>query len=320
MYPQTRSISMTESQSEVGAGLEFSKSFVTVIIPTMNEAEGIVRVLDELKDHGLGNIIVVDGHSTDGTPELAEKWGAKVIAQQGSGKVRAIGSALKLVATDLVLVVDGDTTYDISSIDEMMKEIQDADEVICARTRGSENIPRLNRLGNRVINYLFNVLFGTHLTDVLSGMYLVRTDIVRDAWMESEGFSLEVEIASAVASSTRKLREIEGNYRPRVGKAKLKRRHGLSILGDSIKLTWRYNPALFIFGLGSALLVPALFIGAWVGYNYLVFGQDHFVWAILGTICGSVSLISFSLAVISLYLQRFEFRTIARFERLEGKK
>jgi dolichol-phosphate hexosyltransferase len=298
----------------------FTKPDVTVIVPTLNEAGGITDVLNELKENGLRNIIVVDGHSTDGTARLAAEWGAKVINQEGAGKVRAVKSGVSHVATDLILVVDGDRTYDISAIDEMMKLIQDSDEVICARSRGRENIPRVNRLGNRVIGWVFNALFSTHLTDVLSGMYLVRTKALKGMWAESEGFSLEVEVASSVASTSRRLGEVQGNYRPRVGKAKLQRRQGLTIFWDAVKLTWRYNPAVFVFVIFSALLIPALFIYAYVGYKYFVMDQKHFVWAIIGTVIGGVSVVSFSLAVISLYIKRFEYRVIERLERLERKE
>jgi dolichol-phosphate hexosyltransferase len=319
LEPEELAETNLEDQTQtVESGL-LTKPDVTVIVPVLNEAGAITDVLNELKENGLRNIVVVDGHSTDGTAKLAAEWGAKVITQEGSGKVRAVRSGVNHVATDLILVVDGDRTYDVSAIDEMMQLIQDSDEVICARTKGRENIPRVNRLGNKVIGWVFNALFSTHLTDVLSGMYLVRTKALKAMWVESEGFSLEVEVASSIASTSRRLREVQGDYRPRVGKAKLQRRHGLSIFWDAVKLTWRYNPAVFVFGVFSALLIPALFIYAWVGYRYLIMGQKHFVWAIIGTVVGGVSVISFSLAVISLYIKRFEYRVMERLDWLERK-
>jgi dolichol-phosphate mannosyltransferase len=301
-----------------GEHARLSKADVTVVVPTLNEAEAIVDVLNELKQNGLLKIIVVDGHSTDGTAKLAADWGAKVITQEGAGKVRAIGSAIKHVDTKLVLILDGDKTYDVSAIDQMIELMQESDEVICARTNGRDNIPAINRLGNRIIGFVFNTLFGTHLTDVLSGMYLTRAEVLREIWMESEGFSLEIEVASYVATTTRRLAETPGNYRPRVGKGKLRLRHGFDILSDAIKITWRYNPALFIFGIFSALFIPALFIYAWVAYYFLLFGQKHFVWAIIGTVVGGVSLTSFSLAIITLYLKRLEYKILDRLARLKA--
>jgi dolichol-phosphate hexosyltransferase len=307
-----------ESTTRLSLGkVELSKQDVTAIVPCLNEAGAIVDVLNELRANGLLNIIVVDGHSTDETARLAEEWGAEVITQQGTGKVRAIQSAVRHVETKLVLVVDGDRTYDISAIDEMMEQIQESDEVICARTNGRENIPRFNRLGNRIIGSVFNTLFSKHLSDVLSGMYLTRTSVLREMWVETEGFSLEIEIASHVVSTTGRISEVAGNYRPRVGKPKLKRRHGLSILGDAVKLTWRYNPSVFIFAMFSALLIPSLYIYAWVVYQFLAHGERHFAWAIIGTVIGGVALISFSLAVMSLYMKRFEYRLLRRLDKLE---
>ena len=68
-------------------------SEVTVVIPTLNEAEAIGKVIDELKQYGIVNIIVVDGHSTDGTPKIAKEKGVKVIFQEGKGKALAIKTA-----------------------------------------------------------------------------------------------------------------------------------------------------------------------------------------------------------------------------------
>ncbi|HID49541.1 MAG TPA: glycosyltransferase, partial [Chromatiales bacterium] len=194
------------------------KSEITVVIPTLNEAEAIGAVIEELKSYGFERIIVVDGRSTDGTPEIAASKGATVVTQRGKGKADAIRTALDYVETPYMLVMDGDLTYDPAHIEKMLELAPLHDEVIGARVTGRENIPLVNRFGNWLLTKLFNVLFGTGLRDVCSGMYVLKTEVAREIRFESKGFSVEVEFAAHVASTTGRITEVDINYRPRVGK------------------------------------------------------------------------------------------------------
>ncbi|MGA9098171.1 MAG: glycosyltransferase, partial [Methanotrichaceae archaeon] len=63
---------------------------VCVLIPTLNEEESIGRVIEEFKDLGFENILVIDGHSTDETVSRAEAAGARVVIQSGKGKGQAL--------------------------------------------------------------------------------------------------------------------------------------------------------------------------------------------------------------------------------------
>ena len=66
--------------------MDFSKDDVCVLIPTLNEKATIGPVIEELQKEGYHHILVVDGHSTDGTPEIAKRLGATVMTQEGKGK------------------------------------------------------------------------------------------------------------------------------------------------------------------------------------------------------------------------------------------
>ncbi len=292
---------------------------VTVVVPTLNEAEAIGLVVDELRACGFSRILVVDGRSTDGTPEIASSRGARVVFQRGRGKADAVRTALDYVDTPYVLVMDGDHTYDPSDALKMLELARDYDEVIGARVEGRENIPLLNRLGNRVLTTIFNLLFGTKLRDVCSGMYLVRTDVARRVWFESRGFSVEVELAAHVASTTRRITDVGVGYRPRIGRAKLRAWHGISIAVDAVRLAWRYNPAFFIFAVGASALAPAASILTWVAYELLFLGVKHHVWALVGVSLGSAGVVSLLLAVMALFLKRIEYRVVEMLEELRRR-
>jgi len=291
---------------------KISKNDVTIVLPTLNEEKAIGLVIDELRKAGYNNIIVVDGYSSDKTVEIARSKGVKVIFQKGKGKNKAIKTAVKYVKTPYIVVMDADYTYPAKYIDKLIELAEEYDEIIGARIYGRKNIPLLNRFGNKILDITFNLLFGTNLKDVCSGMYLIKTNMARSINYEMSGFSLEVELAAHVASTTNKITDIPIKYRKRKGKPKLSKKHGFTILKDIIRLTWRYNPTFFIMIMGSIIIIPALIILSWVAIELIFFGIKHHVWAILGSTMATAGITSLTLAILSLYLKRMEYRIMQK--------
>ena len=195
---------------------------------------------------------------------------------------------------------------------EFVDVAEEYDEIIGARIYGRKNIPLINRFGNKILDITFNLLFGTNLKDVCSGMYLIKTNMARSINYEMSGFSLEVELAAHVASTTNKITDIPIKYRKRKGKPKLSKKHGFTILKDIIRLTWRYNPTFFIMIMGSIIIIPALIILSWVAIELIFFGIKHHVWAILGSTMATAGITSLTLAILSLYLKRMEYRIMQK--------
>jgi dolichol-phosphate mannosyltransferase len=201
----------------------------------------------------------------------------------------------------------------------MIKYVPDYVEVIGYRKYGSKLLGRLHRFGNWVLTKVFNLLFGTNLNDVCSGMYLVRTDIVKNLVGRARNFSIEAEIAAA-ASQEGNITEVPINFRERIGKRKLSTfKDGISILFNIILLSWWYNPIFVMFFLGSLLLIPGIGIALWVLYEYLFLGIKHYVWGLIAVAGGTAGLISFMLAILSLYIKRVERRIIANLKDLERR-
>lgn len=288
-------------------------SCLTVLIPAKMEA-GIGKVIEELHEHGLNNIITVVDDYDDPTAAAAASLGSQVVKSGGMGKANAVYAGLRYVRTPpFVLVMDGDYTYDPSSVREMLRmAIQnDLDEVLGARLMGKENIPPpLHRFGNAVLTGIFNLLFGTSLSDVLTGMYLLRSDAARSIIPGSKGFSVEVDIASQIAS-TGKIGELPIKYRKRIGDPKLRWSHGLNIGVDIIRLMIRYNP-IFIFSLAVALLlVPGLLLTLYTGVQLLFRHVNHFIWGgIIAVELTSTGMIGLMMALLALMIKRLEFRLV----------
>jgi len=288
-----------------------SPNDVTVVIPTLNEREAIGLVLEELKQEGYVNILVVDGYSTDGTPDIAREKGALVVTQHGPGKAGAIKTALELVKTPYMLVMDGDYTYDPKDIKRLLAHAQGYDEVIGMRT-GPQSMGWLHGLGNRIINKVFNLLFGVGLSDVCSGMYLVRTEALKGADLRSRGFNVEVEIAAHLCSYG-KVTEVPINYRRRIGKKKLQTfRDGVRIVTSVISLARVYNPLFLFSTLAFTFVIPGAILTVWELYLRYAYGAGAWSMGVawLGLILLIIGLQGFTAATISLMLKRMERRIV----------
>ncbi|MEM4849036.1 MAG: glycosyltransferase family 2 protein, partial [Ignisphaera sp.] len=156
---------------------------LSVIIPVYNEEKAIGYVIDEISSLGipLENIIVVDGGSNDRTIEIASSRNVIVVTQEGKGKANAIRTGLRYVSTPYVLVIDGDGTYPANYIPKLLAvaKSKNCDLVIGVRLQGKESQKFIFRLGNKILTLFFNILFGVKLSDVLSGMYLAKSDKLR---------------------------------------------------------------------------------------------------------------------------------------------
>jgi glycosyltransferase involved in cell wall biosynthesis len=289
-----------------------AKDQVTVIIPTLNEAEGISEVLKEVKEEGYKNVLVIEGYSEDRTAEKVHQNGVKVIYQHGPGKAGAVRTAIERAKTPYLLFMDGDCTYDPKDIWRLLNHSEHYVHVIGARDR--RNIPRLHRLGNWLISQVFGTLFGVNVSDVCSGMYLIETEKARDYKLEEPGFNVEIELAAHSASSET-LTEVPVTYRPRVGKGKLSAWNGFSILYAAFALARRYNPILLYSSLAALSIIPAVVILGWVGLEALITGIWHSGWVMLGVMLLLVAAQAFTLASVSILTKHSEERLMREIRR-----
>jgi dolichol-phosphate mannosyltransferase len=307
---------MLEEQSKLDVG-----SLVTVVVPTLNEEEGIAKVIQELNSVGLKNIMVVDGYSSDRTVEIAEKSGAAVLHQQGRGKTGALKTAVDHVQTPFMLIIDGDFTYDASSIGRLFQHMQHYDEVIGARVpTDPKSMTGIHKFGNRLITRLFNLMMNTDLSDVCSGLYLLRTDKMREIDLATSGFDVEVEIAAQIATSGR-IAEVPCNYRPRLGRQKLSTwKSGLRIVKSIFGLARSYNPGVFYSMLGSLLLIPAGILLAASLLQWMAGDGISNSWFFVGLSMLLVAVQSMSVGVVSLVMRRAEVRINRKLSMLGAKQ
>lgn len=150
----------------------------TVVMPTLNEVETIEESLTRLPKDLIDEVLVIDGHSTDGTIELVKKLGYPVIFQEENPKgpgAKGFGSAvatgIKHATGDVIIITSADLSQDINDLPLMLDKIKEGyDLVLTSRYMkggGSEDDTLLHRWGNKFFTFLCNFLHGTKITDCL---------------------------------------------------------------------------------------------------------------------------------------------------------
>ncbi|HKM76602.1 MAG TPA: glycosyltransferase family 2 protein [Candidatus Bathyarchaeia archaeon] len=300
---------ITDNQSRL---TETQRKLITVVLPTKNEESAIGPVIDEVMSCGYNQILVVDGSSADRTVEIAKQRGVEVVTQIGKGKRDAVLTALKSVRSYYCMFMDADMTYDAHDIDGFLKSAEDCDQVLGVRHPQPEAMSRVHKFGNRVLTATFNLLFGVHLSDVLSGMYLIETDFARSLKFGLGELTVEQEIL-AQSTAMGRVTEIPINYRKRLGISKTHTwRQGMADLLAMLSIARRYSPVV-LFSLISALaLVPALLIICWMLVEVLLaksFDIGYTTVALFLFMIGALGLAVSSLSLsFKLTLRQFERR------------
>jgi dolichol-phosphate mannosyltransferase len=213
---------------------------ISVVIATLNEETGIGPTIEELQkvlDDPL--LVVVDGNSVDKTVEIAKNMGADVILQDGEGKGGAMFQGIRRLDSRVRYVVftDADFTYPAEYVPKMVEILEQSPNVgmvIGNRFDGkynhSKSIINLFYVGNVLLAFVQHAVNGIKLGDPLSGLRVVKWEILEGWKPKSKGFDVEAEMNYRVEREGYQIVEIPIEYRLRLGEKKLKLRHGFVIL------------------------------------------------------------------------------------------
>jgi len=192
---------LSDGAGEVAAtedAREISPDDVCVLIPTLDEATTIADVIEGFYEQGYTNVVIVDGNSTDGTREIAREHGAEVLVQSGDGKGQAVREALEYVTVPYVLMADGDGTYDPADADKMVEPLSRGYEHVIGNRfaeMDDDAMRALNGFGNRMINRAFGFVHGANYEDILSGYRAFTVESFERLSLDSDGFTIETELA-----------------------------------------------------------------------------------------------------------------------------
>ncbi|MCI4356092.1 MAG: glycosyltransferase [Thermoplasmata archaeon] len=206
-----------------------------IVLPTLNEEEGLRATLKELAAVGgfpeatPPAVLVVDGHSSDSTPAVAVRFGCRLLPQSGRGKGAAVRDGLAWAVENgygTVAVLDADGTYPCDQLPAMLRLLERGADVVAGvrqPTERSGSTPRnlVHRVGNGALNTWAAFLSRGPILDVCTGFWGVRSSVVRLLGLESTGFEVESELFVKAMRHRLRFAQIPVEYRPRIGDAKL---------------------------------------------------------------------------------------------------
>ena len=205
--------------------LVYNNRRITVVIPCLNEEEGIVQILSRMPSF-VDEVIVVDNDSTDRTAEMALRFGAHVIHEKVRGYGRAYKTGLTQAQGDIIVTLDGDHSYPIDAISYLLEAYFHAD----VRFLSASRFPLQNKhamsfkhwIGNKILSLLLSVLYFRWVRDSQSGMWVFERESLKEMDLRSDGmaFSEEIKI-EAIRRRKIGFNEIYVDYSTRMGEIKL---------------------------------------------------------------------------------------------------
>ena len=199
---------------------------VTLVIPCLNEDEGIQQVLANIPEF-VDEVIVVDNGSTDETVSVAEQMGARVIREKVRGYGRAYKTGLLHAQGDIVVTLDGDHSYPVDALSYLLESLLNSKVGFISASRfpiqNAESMSFKNLFGNKILSLVMSLLYFRWIRDSQSGMWIFYADSMCKMDLSSDGmaFSEEIKI-EALRNSEIGFREIPINYSNRSGKNKLR--------------------------------------------------------------------------------------------------
>jgi glycosyltransferase involved in cell wall biosynthesis len=195
---------------------------VSVVIAAKQEAPSIADIIDRTRRYA-SEIVVVDGHSTDGTAEVARRHGASVLVDGGRGKGEAIRRAIPTIRTPVTVFIDADGSHDPEDIPLLVEPIlaNRADHVSASRLRGGSSelhggFDEFFRLaGSSFITACINWRFNCHLSDSQNGFRAIRTSVLRDLGLSENMTTIEQEMIIKTLRRGLRMAEVPSHEHPR---------------------------------------------------------------------------------------------------------
>ena len=201
---------------------------LSIVIPAYNEERFIGTLLEQIRAVDLGplgvskQVIVVDDHSKDRTPEIVAGF-PEVIFQRlakNGGKWQAVRAGMALATGDYLIIQDADLEYDPQDYVPMMQALLDGrgDVIYGSRymNRGRHERQSLTAyLGGRSLSLVGLVFTGKYLTDTVTALKLFPRELIPSLQLRTSGFELDHEITAKILARGLKIVEVPVSYHPR---------------------------------------------------------------------------------------------------------
>jgi glycosyltransferase involved in cell wall biosynthesis len=215
---------------------------VTVVIPTLNESGNIAAVISTVEKELRYpyEIIIVDGGSNDGTLDIVKHRNCKIIIETRRGYGLALRLGMKQAKGNIIVMVDGDGTYELKHINILLDRLTNEDAELCLATRmydPNKAMGMMNFVGNKVITFCFNMLFKQNLSDSQSGYRAISKKAINKLEFKEDDMAYATEMIVKFSQKQFKMVEIPTIYKERkYGKPKLRRfKSGIEIFTTMLR-------------------------------------------------------------------------------------
>jgi len=282
---------------------------LSIVMPCLNEAESlgscIAKASDFLRRTGiLGEIIVADNGSVDGSTDVAESLGARVVHVERRGYGSALTGGFRAARGRFLIMGDADDTYDFSELMPFVQELRNGSDVVVGnRFLGGIRpgaMPLLHRyVGNPVLSRMARFLFGTSCHDVYCGLRGLSKAAFEKLQLQSQGMEFALEMVAKSSQLGMKVSEVPTTLSP----DRRSRVPHLRTWRDgrrSLRSYMLFSPNWLLLYPGVLLLLGGTIGGAWVLATPAVIGRLHFsVHSLL--YCAVAILLGFQAACFSVF-------------------
>ena len=269
---------------------------VSIIIPTKDEEEGIGECIKRakafLKEQNLRGEIIVSDNSTDSTPEIARKLGAKVVTPDKKGYGYAYIYAFRHAKGKYIIMGDGDGTYDFTEASKLLEPLvkDKADLVVGSRFKGKiipGAMPFLHRyIGNPILTRLMNFFFKLGISDAHSGFRAIKKESLKKLDLKGHGMEFASEMLINAKRKGLRIEEVPITYYPRKGCSKIR----------SFSDGWRHLKLMLLHTPTWLFLVPSMLL---LGIGLMLMITFFLSIRILGFLPGEYSAVLSSLMLLS---------------------
>ncbi len=194
--------------------MEKSDNKVYLVVPAFNESKVIYDVINEIKDAGYENIIVVDDGSCDDTFKEASRHGDVIVLKhflnRGKGAAVKTGiEAAKILGADAIVTIDADGQHDPANISKMLDLIKDGHDVVLgSRLKDPKGMPKYKIVHNHIGNLCVWALFGLWVTDSQSGFRAYSKKAIDSIETKTDRYEYDSEIIREIYRNNLKFVEV----------------------------------------------------------------------------------------------------------------
>lgn len=225
------SIPSTSAGSD-GAAAPAEQIEVSVVIPCLNEAENIEECVRRsqaaLDEAGIvGEVVVADNDSEDGSAELAAAAGARVVHEPRRGYGSAYLAGFGAARGEYIVMLDADMTYPFKDIPRFVEELRAGAQLVMGDRMDNIEPGAMHwmhrYIGNPLLSGTLNLFFRTGIRDAHCGMRGFRRDILPQLDLRTTGMEFASEMVIRASKEKLDIREFPIAYAPRGGESKLSR-------------------------------------------------------------------------------------------------